>query len=96
MLSPRSAGSAPSRAFSVIAASRVLPAVYGYWSAVTSSPRSRACSIRRSESLTLPQLASPLALWCEICTGQPAASPMRIASAMASSSVSPSPRMCEA
>ena len=96
MPSPSIALPVPSRALSAIAASPVLLAIYGYWSTVRSRPRDRASSISASESFTSPQFASPLALWCEICTGQPASSPMRIASATASSSVSPSPRMCEA
>ncbi len=64
---------------------RCSPAVYGYWSAVTSTPRARAASISGSDSRTRPQFSRPAALWCEICTGTPARSPIAIASRTESS-----------
>ena len=63
----------------------VLPAVYGYWSACTSSPRACARSINCSDSRTRPHADRPEALWCEICTGTPARSPISIASRTESS-----------
>ena len=71
----------------------VLDAVYGYTSAITSRPSSRAASISSSASATLPQFGRPAAFTWLICTGRSASRPTWIASRTASSSVAPSPRM---
>ena len=64
-------------------------------SAVTSTPRARAVSIVRRTSPILGQLALRQAFRWDTWTGTPPSSPIRIASAIAASSVGPSPRMWE-
>src|SRR6266545_3463652 len=71
----------------------VLDAVYGYTSAMTSSPSARAASTSSSASATLPQFGRPAAFTWLICTGRSPSRPTWIASRTASSSVAPSPRM---
>src|SRR5437667_365736 len=77
------------------ASSRVLEAVYGYWSSVASTPRERASSISLSVSTLLPQLPLPITLWCDTCVGRPPCSPMAIVSLTLSCTLEASSRMCE-
>ena len=69
--------------------------MYGYMSAVTSTPPARAVSIVRRISPILGQLALRQAFRCETWTGTWPSSPIRMASAIAASRVGPSPRMWE-
>ena len=60
-----------------IAASVVAAAVYGYWSAATSSPSARAASSRAIASPALPQTAREAHFRCETCSRAPARRPGR-------------------
>ncbi len=57
-------------------------------------PVARAAFTRASAWSIFPQLAWPAALRWKMCTGVPAAAPIRSASSIASSRRSPSLRMC--
>ncbi len=48
--------------FGIVTASPVEEAVYGYWSAVTSTPSARALSMSAVDYFTLPQFFWPAAL----------------------------------
>ncbi len=69
---------------------KVLPAMQGYWSAVTSTPPLLASSILSMAPTTFPQFSSPLALKWLMWTGMPDLLPISVTSSMDSSSFSPS------
>src|SRR5881392_560100 len=78
------------------ASSAVAARVYGYWSAVISSPADRAESILASTRGMRPQLCRPDTLRCEISAGMSASRAMRNTSSSASSIRPPSFRMWDA
>ena len=67
--------------------------MYGYWSAITSTPASMAASIIASDWVTNPQAPRPDALWWEICTFPPVRCATRSVSATLSKRPRPSLRM---
>src|SRR5690606_18344989 len=78
----------------IVASRPVPPAVYGYRSAATSTPRARAESISApARPISVPHPGWYAAFRWKISTGSPPFSPISIASATASTSSRPSPRM---
>ena len=71
-----------------IAASLVLEAMYGYWSAVTSWPARRRGDPLQGRA-DHPQFALPLAFRCEMWTGSAGPLPTAMASSIASSRLGP-------
>ena len=72
----------------------VLPAMYGYWSAVTFTPRAVAASARSITWRSLGQLFFPAILKWEMWMCAPERAPTSNISSIASSSRSLSDRMC--
>lgn len=71
----------------------VFPAVYGYWSTVTSIPRARAAAITSRTRSAYPCWAVPEILKCEMCSGIPSEAPMSKNSSSAPQMSRPSLRM---
>ena len=76
-----------------IAPSRVLPAAYGYWSAVMRRPSACAAAMARTTASAFPQLRRPASFRCEMWTAHPESRATRTISATASSMRSLSLRM---